>query len=137
MEDLLEKTVIKPWQGTMLAWLQLVLLVFSVLILVLTGIFGIAGFKAGEMGAMIGIFGILGLVFLIPLNVLEVFVVIGIFKGRKWAVVVAFIFTLLALPAVFFSIAGGAISFLVVLIFFIVNLWMEIKCLKHPYFKQR
>lgn len=137
MEDLLKKTGLKPWQSIMLAWLQLALLVFSVVILVLTGIFGIAGFKAGEMGAIIGFFGVVGLVFLIPLNVLEVFVVIGIFKGKKWAVVVALIFTLLALPFVFFSISGGIFLFLPVLIFYILNLWMEIKCLKHPYFKQK
>jgi len=137
MEELSQETEKKPWQGKLLFWLQLVILMLASGMVVLIGIFGYAGYKGGEMGTMIGIFSTIGLIFLLPLLILDVFVVVHIFKGKKWAVIVALIFTILGFPSVFFSISGGVFSFLPVLILYVLNLWMEIKCLKLPYFNRK
>jgi len=127
----------RPWQGTLLAWLEIVALAFVGLLVALIGIFGYAGFKGGEMGTMIGIFSTLGLIFLIPVVILDIFIVIGIFKGKKWAVVLALVFSILGLPTLLYSLAGGFFSFFPVLIYFILSFWMEVKCLKLPYYKQK
>ena len=130
-----KKICIRPLEGTLLGWFSIAGFVLALLVTVFISILSYAGFEAGEMGAMIGIFGAIGLFFLIPWLIIKMVLVIGIFKGKKWAVLLSLIFTMLALIPGLLSIGDSLVPFLVSLIFLSPMLWAEIKCLKHPFYK--
>ena len=127
----------RPWQATLLAWLSLVAVLFLFLIVVLSVIFGFAGFKGGEMGTMIGIFAAVGLLFLLPLLVFSIVAVVGLFKGKRWALILALVLTSLGILGGLFSLANGLPSLLPTMIFCALLLLLEIICLKHPYYQRK
>ena len=129
----------RPWQGTVIGVFQIIG-IFVLTILALAFIFG-AGFigaliskYAQDVDFPVGVIGagamlIIGLVVFLPLVILNIFITIGIFKGKKWAVIIALIFTSL-------GILGNLVSFNIfglVLSGFI--LYCEIACLKEPFYK--
>lgn len=125
---------IRPLEGTLLGWFSIAGFSLAVLAVILTFILSFEGFKAGEMGAMIGIFGSIGLLFLIPWLVFKLVLTIGIFKGRKWTVVISLVFTVIGFIPGFFMLGTGIGPFLLSIGFLTLMLWAEIKCLKHPYY---
>jgi len=120
----------RPWQGTTLA-------VFGIIALVLLGImipmiFMGAGLLAtmlpGTLGGMTMVFG---LVFL-GIWVLELFVVIGLFKGQKWVIILSIVFSVLALLGGFYP----KFSILTLLLNAFM-LYLEYVCLKHPFYNKK
>ncbi|MEA1897823.1 MAG: hypothetical protein U9N53_09195 [Bacteroidota bacterium] len=125
---------IRPFVGTLLGWFSIGGLVLALSLTVFISILSYAGFEAGEMGAMIGIFAVVGLFFLIPWLVLKLVLTIGIFKGRKWTVLISLVFTIIGFIPGFFMLGTGISFFLLSIGFLTMMLWAEIKCLKHPYY---
>ena len=124
----------RPWHGSLLGWLSVVGVVMALSVTVFISILSYAGFDAGEMGIMIGIFASIGLFFLTPWLIFKVLLTVGIFRGKKWAVLISLIFTIVGLIPGFFSLGLGLIAFLGSIGFLSLMLWAEIKCLKHPYY---
>ena len=129
-----KKICLRPFAGTLLGWFSIAGFVLAVLAVILTFFLSFEGFKAGEMGAMIGIFGSVGLLFLIPWMIFKLVLAIGIFKGRKWAVVISLVFTIIGFIPGFFMLGTGIGPFLFSIGFLTMVLWAEIRCLKHPYY---
>ncbi|MQY76740.1 MAG: hypothetical protein GH155_03840 [Spirochaeta sp.] len=127
----------RPWQAAVLAWLSIAVALLALIISLLVIKLAYEGFAAGEMGTMIGIFGAAILIFLLPLLVLSAVITIGNFKGKKWSLILSLIFTGLGFPAAFFTLAIGPAVFLAVILFLGLMLWVEIICLKHPYYHQK
>ncbi|MBW1714855.1 MAG: hypothetical protein JRJ77_03380 [Deltaproteobacteria bacterium] len=127
----------RPWQGILLAWLSLAAMLIVFLIVVLAIIFGYAGFAGGEMGTMIGIFAAVGLIFLIPLLITIIVVTIGLFKRKRWSVVLALVITCFGILGGFFTLRAGFSFYLVVMFYLGLMSYAEIICLKHPYFHRR
>ena len=127
----------RPWQATMLAWLSIAGALLALIIVLFVTKLAYEGFAAGEMGTMIGIFGVVGLLFLLPWLILSIVLAIGNFKGKKWSLILSLIFTLIGIPAAFFTLAIGPAVFLVVIFFLGLLLWVEIICLKHPYYHKK
>jgi len=125
---------IRPFVGTLLGWFSIGGLVLALSTTVFISILSYAGFDAGEMGTMIGIFAAIGLLFLIPWLIIKLVLTIGIFKGKKWAVLLSLIFTVVGFFPALFSLGAGFFPFLVCITFLSLMLWTEIKCLKHPYY---
>jgi uncharacterized membrane protein (DUF2068 family) len=127
----------RPWQGTMRA----LLCVFQTFLTLMTFLFllklAYEGFKAGEMGVMIGIFGIIFLVFLFPLLILMIIITIGIFKEKRWTLILLLVVTCISFPVGFFALAVGPVIFLGVMLFLGLMLWAEIICLKSPYYHKK
>jgi hypothetical protein len=124
----------RPWQGTVLGILCLVAIL---LIVLFVGKLGYEGFEAGEMGNMIGIFAVISLIFLIPLVVLKAVVAIGIFRGKKWAIVLMLVFTILSILCSTLSLTLGFAVFLSIILYHGMLMWVEIICLKHPYYNRK
>ena len=125
----------RPRQGTILIWLFVSGLVLSLITVLFITALGYQGFKAGEMGTMIGIFGAIGLFFLLPWLILNIVITIGIIKRKRWAIILSIIYTCAA--GIFiglFALECGIEFFGVAMIFPGLILWLEIICLKHPYY---
>ena len=127
----------RPWQATMFAWLSIAGALSALIIVLFVTKLAYEGFVAGEMGTMIGIFGLVGLLFLLPWLILAIVVAIGNFKGKKWSLILSLIFTVIGIPAAFFTLATVPAVLLVVMFFLALMLWVEIICLKHPYYHKK
>ena len=127
----------RPWQAAMFAWLSIAGALSALIIVLFVTKLAYEGFAAGEMGTMIGIFGVVGLLFLLPWLILAIVVAIGNFKGKKWSLILSLIFTAIGIPAAFFTLAIGTTVLLVVMFFLGLMLWVEIICLKHPYYHKK
>ena len=126
-----------PWQGTMLAWLSVIEMVFILMAFLFLLKLAYEGFKAGEMGIMIGIFGIIFLIFLFPLLILMIVITIGIFKEKRWTLIFLLVITCISFPMGFFTLAAGPVIFLGIMLFLGLMLWAEIICLKSPYYRKK
>ncbi len=124
----------RPFVGTLLGWFSIVGLALALLLTVFISFLSYEGFEAGEMGTMIGIFAAVGLFFIIPWLIFKLVLTIGIFKGRKWAVVISLVFTIIGFIPGLFMLGTGIGFFLLSIGFLTLMLWAEIKCLKHPYY---
>ena len=125
----------RPWQGTVLAVLNIIGLIFTAMfipfaILIIVG-GGMLSFME-DVNPIIGLlFGGGGLVFLFILLfffILGVFVIRGLFKGRRWTIIVSLIFSILSLVGVVFDFSF--FSLIVTSLF----LYLEITCLMHPFY---
>ncbi|MBE9512292.1 MAG: hypothetical protein IMY71_15580 [Bacteroidetes bacterium] len=125
-----------PWQGTMLAWLCIFQTFFTLMTFLFLLKLAYEGFKAGEMGIMIGIFGIIFLVFLFPLLILMIIITIGVFKEKRWTLILLLVVTCISLLVGFFSLVAGPVIFLGVMLFLGLMLWTEIICLKSTYYRK-
>ena len=126
-----------PWQGTILAWLCVFQTFFTLMTFLFLLKLAYEGFKAGEMGTMIGIFGIIFLIYLFPLLILMIVITIGIFKEKRWALILILVVTCISFPVGVFSLAAGLVIFLGVMLFLSLMLWAEIVCLKSPYYRKK
>ena len=124
----------RPLEGTLLGWFSIAGFALALSLTVFISILSYEGFESGEMGAMIGIFGSIGLLFLVPWMIFKLILSIGIFKGRKWAVVISLVFTIIGFIPGFFMLGTGIGPFLFSIGFLTIMLWAEIRCLKHPYY---
>jgi len=127
----------RPWQATMLSWLSIAGALLALIIVLFVTKLTYEGFAAGEMGIMIGIFGAVGLLFLLPWLILSIVAAIWNFKGKKWSLILSFILTIIAIPVAFFTLTIGPASFLLVIFFLGPILWLEIICLRHPYYHKK
>lgn len=93
------------------------------------------GFRAGEMGIMIGLFMIFIVLVIIPLWILMVVVSIQLFHRKRWALIVSLIITVLYLLVSFFALLSIPSMLLPVLLFFVIMLYMEIRCLNSGVFQ--
>ncbi len=90
---------------------------------------GYEGFLAGEMGIMIGLFMIIIVLVLIPVWVFMVIVSIKLFGRKRWALITSLIITVFYLLVSFFSLLALPSILLPVLVFLIIMLSLEIRCL--------
>lgn len=129
-----------PWQGTVLGIIGVVQILFSILFLFIA-LFGIAigglfsSFAIPDLGAMIpslaiGVVILLLLFIGLPLFILKVVVTIGIFKGKRWAVVVTIVFAALGFMANIGDFNFGW------LIFSAIEMGLAIVCLREPFYNQ-
>ena len=137
MDETIEVIIKRPWQGTVLAVLQILKALAVAGILAVMMAAGFEGFKGGEMGFMVGLAGVGGLVFLLPLLIVMILMIIALFKGRKWAVVVALILSILAFFPVIFTLGIGPEAFFPVCIIWGFTLWLVIACLKNPFYAKK
>jgi|FLOH01.1.fsa_nt_gi hypothetical protein len=91
---------------SVLYWIAAVLSILGGLALILGG---------GAMASMIPTFGIIGGALFVVLGIIvlivgivEIFVALGLWKGQKWARIVAIIFAILAFIGAIMSIVGGS-----------------------------
>jgi hypothetical protein len=130
----------RPWQGTTLAVLYVIGIVITAIVAIAM-IFGISflgqiidqamaesGSSLGSLGA--NVLMIIGLVVMLPITILMIFVAMGIFKGKRWAIIVALVFTALSL----LSTLGGSINWFSLAIALFM-LYCEIMCLRDPFYK--
>ena len=132
-----DKKLHRPWQGTVLAWLCVIQTFFILMVFLFLLKLAYEGFKAGEMGVMIGIFGIIFLVFLFPLLILMIVITIGVFKEKRWTLILLLVITCISLLAGVFTLVAGPVIFLSVMPFLGFMLWAEIVCLKSPYYLKK
>nr|MBD3621801.1 hypothetical protein [Sunxiuqinia sp.] len=129
-----------PWQGTVLGIIGVAQILFSILFLFIA-LFGIAvgglftSFAIPDLGAMIpslaiGVIVLLMLFIGLPLFILKVVVTIGIFRGKRWAVIITIVFAALG-----FIANMGNFNF-IWLIFSAVELGLAIVCLSDPFYNQ-
>lgn len=96
---------------------------------------GYEGFRAGEMGIMIGLFMIVIVLVLIPLWVLTIIVSIKLFYRKRWALITSLIITVFYLLVSFFSLLAIPSMLLPVVVFLIIMLSLEIRCLNSSVFE--
>lgn len=123
----------RPWQGTTMAILNLIGIVigFLVSLAFLFGASFLSAFMEDPAFSVIAGIGtsIVGII-LLPFLILGIFVTLGLFKGQKWAVIVALIFTA-------FATIGNLTTFnLIGLLFNAFFLYCLIICMKDPYYGQ-
>lgn len=134
----------RPWQGTFLGVLNIIGLVFLGLITIFLIIMLVGGGAAitqmmqqsAEMttlpfASMLGTIGVILIIPVLAIFVLEIFITMGIFKGKKWTVIVSIVFTALALLSAFTNMNSIQLGSLALNGFV---LYLEIMCIKHPFY---
>jgi len=130
--------VSRPWQGTILAVLQIIGLVIIamfmpfVLLIVLGG--SMLGFVKDAGPGLAMLFGGGGLVlflFLLFFFILGIFIVRGLFKGQKWVIIISLLFSALNMAQLIFNF--NIFSALMLALF----LYLEITCLLHPFYNRK
>ncbi len=96
---------------------------------------GYEGFLVGEMGIMIGLFMVVIVLVLIPVWVFTVIVSIKLFGRKRWALITSLIITVFYLLVSFFSLLALPSMLLPVLVFLIIMLSLEIRCLNSGVFQ--
>lgn len=126
------KKPIRPWQGTMLGVLNILGMVMlgvtTIMIFIGGAIF--SSMSGGEvpMGIMMGTMGTFIAIPLLLITILGIFVTIGIFKGKKWALITTMIFVAISLLNSFLQVN---------IISLIVNglyIYAGYICFKDPYY---
>jgi hypothetical protein len=131
------KKVTRPWQGTFLAVLNIISLIitamfipFIILMIIAGGVLSFANDLEPIFGMILGGGGIILGVMLLIYFILGIFITKGLFKGRKWAVIILLIFSFLGLINLIFNFD------LITLIIVALCLYLEIACLLHPFYSQ-
>jgi len=129
------RTPSRPWQGTLLAILNIVSLIiiaiiipFAILLTVAGGALGFAKDVNPSIGLILGGGGLLLTLGLILYFILGIFITRGLFKGKKWAVIIMLIFSGFSLMGTLFDFS--LFSFIILALF----LYLEIACLIHPFY---
>jgi hypothetical protein len=129
------RTPSRPWQGTLLAILNIVSLIiiaiiipFAILLTVAGGALGFAKDVNPSIGLILGGGGLLLTLGLILYFILGIFITRGLFKGKKWAVIIMLIFSGFSLMGTLFDFS--LFSFIILALF----LYLEIACLMHPFY---
>lgn len=143
MENTQSNNTVRPWQGTALGVWNIIGLVLFGLIIALILISFAGGLTLLEQIQGVDIPGLkivtlLGafiLVPLIPIFILVFFITKGVFKGKKWAIIVSIIFTVLAILQYISDFKlNTSIIWLAVNGFM---LWAEIVCIRHPFYNHK
>ena len=122
--------VSRPWQGTFLAVLDIIgLVIIGIFIPVL--LFGASLLVSVLPAAWAGMTMVIALIF-VGLWVLELFIVIGLFKGQKWVLFVSIVFSALALIGGFYP----TINFFTLLMNGFM-LYLAYACLNHPFYNKK
>jgi hypothetical protein len=133
------RTPSRPWQGTLLAILNIVSLIiiaiiiiiipFAILLTVAGGALGFAKDVNPSISPSIRlIYGGVLTLGLILYFILGIFITRGLFKGKKWAVIIMLIFSGFSLMGTLFDFS--LFSFIILALF----LYLEIACLIHPFY---
>lgn len=109
---------------------MLVNLIITLAGLVLLIFFSYQGFKAGEMGVMVGIFSVVGVLFNAGVAVLLYFIIRGLHRMRRSAVIGALVFTVTGILGSFPILSLGSLPFLIILAYMVFTLVVEILCLR-------
>jgi len=136
VSDVEEHKADRPWQGTLLFVLNIIFLIGIVLSTLSAFLVGVLGTWAyadidPRLGTVSGLFFLSLLSALIPFSILEIFVTIGLFKGKKWAIITMLVFSGLSLIGLFFTF--NLFSFVILALF----LYLEVTCLVHPFYKSK
>jgi len=130
----MEINVSRPWQGTLMGVLNAIgiaLGFIAVLALLFGGTFIAAALQETGVSMLAGLGTTIIAVIILPILILGLFITLGLFKGQKWAVIIAMVFTAL-------SIIGNITTFnifaLVLNAFFI---YCYVMCLKAPFYNQK
>jgi hypothetical protein len=129
------KKVTRPWQGTFLAVLNIIGLMFIAMFIPFALLITIGGGMLSfinEIGPGIAmLFGGGGLALLLILLfffILGIFIISGLFKGKKWVVIISLLFSALNVVQLVFNF--NLFSALLLALF----LYLEISCLIHPFY---
>lgn len=124
--------VTRPWQATLLGILHIIGLVGLAILTVGAFIGGslLSTLFAG-FALLSGLGMAIGFIFML-FWILVFFITRGIFKGQKWAIIVALVFTALSLLSAVMNISQMYMS----LIISAGMLYLEVVCLKDPYFNR-
>ncbi|MGQ7870180.1 hypothetical protein [Sunxiuqinia sp. sy24] len=129
-----------PWQGTVLGLIGIAQILFSILFffivmlgLTVGGLF--SAFMLPDLESLlpslaIGSIGVLIVIIGLPFFILKVLVTIGIFKGKRWTVIVTIVFAALGL-----MMHLGSFN-LFWLTFTAIELGLAIVCLRDPFYNQ-
>jgi len=135
-----QKKITRPWQGTLLGILSLSGVIFSgirivLMIMVLTGATN-ALMNTNCLQAVLSGFGIIGMfsVFiLIPMVIffiLGIHIMKGVFRGKKWPIILYIIITV---PTLIISFLN---EYLFLIIIASILFYLEIICIKHPFYNK-
>lgn len=131
-------TSTRPWQGTFLAVLNIIGLIFTAMLIPFALLLVLGGSLLSfveEMGpGMAMLFGGGGLVLFLVLLlafILGIFIVRGLFKGQKWVVILTLIFS--AISAIQLVFNFELFSALIIALF----IYLEIACLVHPFYSSK
>ncbi len=128
----MEMSAQRPWQGTTMGVLNAIGIPFgfiAVLALIFGGTFIAAALEEAGLAMLAGAGTVVMAAVLIPFLILGIFITLGLFKGQKWAVIVALIFTIL-------GTVSNLVSFsIVALIFNAFFIYCYIVCMKDAYYK--
>lgn len=141
----------RPWQGTTLGVLEIIGLIFMAIILAGLTFFLIGGvptniqslINAGQVegsGDIVSMFkqiigaatAVIGVMF-----ILLIFVTIGIFKGRKWSVITALVFSILGVLGGLGNLGEDVDSAVVQIAISGFMIYLEIACLQHPFYSKK
>ncbi|WP_299578511.1 hypothetical protein [uncultured Sunxiuqinia sp.] len=129
-----------PWQGTVLGLIGVAQILFSILFffvimlgLTVGGLF--SAFALPDVESLlpslaIGSIGVLVVIFGLPFFILKVLVTIGLFRGKRWTVIVTIVFAALGL-----MMHLGSFN-LFWLTFTAIELGLAIVCLRDPFYNQ-
>jgi hypothetical protein len=127
----------QPWQALLLTWLNAFGAALAAATVILVAKLAYEGFKAGEMGIMVGILLLAALCILMPWFVVKTIVAVGLFRRRRWALVLSLVFTCIGLAASFLAFTAGPLFFLAAFTYLALTLYLEIVCLIHPSFRAK
>ncbi len=128
----MEMSAQRPWQGTTMGVLNAIGIPFgfiAVLALIFGGTFIAAALEEAGLAMLAGAGTVVMAAVLIPFLILGIFITLGLFKGQKWAVIVALIFTIL-------GTVGNLVSFSIIpLLINAFFIYCYIVCMKDAYYK--
>lgn len=137
------QTVKRPWQGTTWAWMSIIGTVILTLfaIALFFGFVGMGMVMENELAKeglnpstfMMGLSAIVFILF-VPLLILEILLIVGFFKGWKWAVIVAIIFESLGILSMLVSFKLEDFIYLLLGGFM---LYLAIACLQDPFYNKK
>ncbi len=125
----------RPWQGTFLAVLNIIGLIFTAMFIPFALLIVIGGSMLSfiedigpGMAMLFGGGGLILFLMLLFFFILGIFIVRGLFKGQKWVLIVSLIFSALGVIQLVFNFS--LFSALLMVLF----IYLEIACLIHPFY---
>lgn len=132
------KTNKRPWQGTVLAILHIIGLIFLGLFLPFALIIGVIGGMLTfveevnpSLAMSVGGGGLALFLVLLAFFILGIFITRGIFKGKRWVIIVSLILSAMGV----FQLAFNFELFSALLMALFV--YLEIACLLHPFYNSK
>ncbi len=127
----METSISRPWQGTVMGVLNSIGIAVGVMLsltLILGASFITALIEDSAFSMVAGLGTTMIGIVLLPFLILGLFVTLGIFKGQKWAVILALVFTIL-------GTIGNIVSFNIIgLVFNAFFIYCLVICVKDAYY---